>query len=102
MAKPAIGMIETKGLTALVMAADAMLKSAAVEFIGWKKIGSGLCSCYIQGDVAAVEGRVGRGRSRRPGVGPGRLLAAAVAAPRRNPEHAPQAVSRPASRLSCF
>ena len=54
MAKPAIGMIETKGLTALVVAADAMLKSAAVEFIGWKKVGSGLCSGYIQGDVAAV------------------------------------------------
>lgn len=54
MVKPAIGMIETKGLTALVVAADAMLKSAAVEFIGWKKVGSGLCSGYIQGDVAAV------------------------------------------------
>lgn len=61
MAKPAIGMIETKGLTALVMAADAMLKSAAVEFIGWKKIGSGLCSCYIQGDVAAVRAALDAG-----------------------------------------
>jgi ethanolamine utilization protein EutM len=54
MVKPAIGMIETRGLTALVMATDAMLKSAAVEFRGWKKVGSGMCSCYIQGDVAAV------------------------------------------------
>jgi ethanolamine utilization protein EutM len=54
MVKPAIGMIETRGLTALVMATDAMLKSAAVEFMGWKKVGSGMCSCYIQGDVAAV------------------------------------------------
>ena len=61
MAKPAIGMIETRGLTALVMAADAMLKSAAVDFIGWKKIGGGLCSCYIQGDVAAVRSALDAG-----------------------------------------
>lgn len=61
MAKPAIGMIETRGLTALVVAADAMLKSAAVEFIGWKKIGSGLCSCYVQGDVAAVKAALDAG-----------------------------------------
>ena len=61
MAKPAIGMIETRGLTALVVAADAMLKSAAVEFIGWKKIGSGLCSCYVQGDVAAVRAALDAG-----------------------------------------
>jgi len=54
MIKPAIGMIETKGLTALVMATDAMLKAAAVEFMGWKKVGSGMCSSYIRGDVAAV------------------------------------------------
>jgi len=54
MVNPAIGMIETRGLTALVMATDAMLKSAAVVFMGWKKVGSGMCSCYIQGDVAAV------------------------------------------------
>lgn len=61
MAKPAIGMIETRGLAALVVAADAMLKSAAVDFIGWKKVGSGLCSCYIQGDVAAVRAALDAG-----------------------------------------
>jgi microcompartment protein CcmL/EutN len=54
MVNPAIGMIETRGLTALVMATDAMLKSAAVEFMGWRKVGSGFCSAYVKGDVAAV------------------------------------------------
>ncbi len=55
MEKQAISMIETKGLSALVMATDAMLKSARVQFMGWKKAGSGLCSCYVTGDVAAVK-----------------------------------------------
>ncbi|MDD8024899.1 MAG: BMC domain-containing protein [Acidobacteriota bacterium] len=54
MVNPAIGMIETRGLTALVMATDAMLKASAVEFMGWRKVGSGLCSAYVKGDVAAV------------------------------------------------
>jgi len=54
MAKQAIGMIETRGLTALVMATDAMLKAAAVEFMGWRKVGSGMVSAYVKGDVAAV------------------------------------------------
>jgi ethanolamine utilization protein EutM len=43
MANEAIGMIETKGLVALVQATDAMLKAASVEFVGWNKVGSGLC-----------------------------------------------------------
>ncbi len=51
MANEAIGMIETKGLVALVQATDAMLKAASVEFVGWNKVGSGLCSVYVSGDV---------------------------------------------------
>ncbi len=49
MANEAIGMIETKGLVALVQATDAMLKAASVKFVGWNKIGSGLCSVFVQG-----------------------------------------------------
>jgi microcompartment protein CcmL/EutN len=51
----ALGIIETKGLTAAIEAADAMLKAANVEIIGSEKIGSGLVSVIIQGDVGAVK-----------------------------------------------
>ncbi len=44
-ANAAIGMIETKGLVALVQATDAMLKAAPVQYAGWRKIGSGLAPC---------------------------------------------------------
>jgi ethanolamine utilization protein EutM len=50
-----VGFIETRGLTAAIEAADAMLKAANVEIIGSEKIGSGLVSVMIQGDVGAVK-----------------------------------------------
>ncbi len=61
MAQQAIGMIETKGLTPLVLATDAMLKSANVQFKGWKKVGSGFCTCFVVGEVAAVKAAVDAG-----------------------------------------
>jgi ethanolamine utilization protein EutM len=61
MANLALGMIETRGLAALVQATDAMLKSASVQFLGWKKIGSGLCSVFVQGDVGSVRAAVEAG-----------------------------------------
>lgn len=51
----AIGFIETRGLTAAIEAADNMLKSAEVELVGMEKIGSGLVTITIQGDVGAVK-----------------------------------------------
>jgi len=51
----ALGMIETKGFITLVEATDAMLKAANVTFVGWDKVGSGLVSAFITGDVAAVK-----------------------------------------------
>ena len=48
----ALGMIETRGLTASIEAADAMLKAADVELVGTEKIGSGLVTVMVQGDVA--------------------------------------------------
>ncbi|OOB76901.1 MAG: ethanolamine utilization protein EutM [Epulopiscium sp. Nuni2H_MBin003] len=51
----AIGMVETRGLTASIEAADAMVKSADVELIGTEKIGSGLVTVIVQGDVGAVK-----------------------------------------------
>ena len=54
-AMEALGMIETKGFVVLVEATDAMLKAANVQFLGWDKVGSGLVSAFVTGDVAAVK-----------------------------------------------
>ncbi len=69
MANMAVGMIETKGLVALVQAADAMLKAANVEYVGWKKIGSGLCSVFVSGDVGSVRAAVDAGATAARAVG---------------------------------
>ena len=55
MALEALGMIETRGLVAAIEAADAMVKAAEVELIGTEKIGSGLVSVMVRGDVGAVK-----------------------------------------------
>ncbi|MFN4260511.1 MAG: BMC domain-containing protein [Gemmataceae bacterium] len=65
----ALGMIETKGLTALIEASDAMLKAANVTLIGWQKIGSGLVTALIVGDVAAVKAAVDAGSNAASRVG---------------------------------
>jgi ethanolamine utilization protein EutM len=57
----ALGMIETKGLATLVEASDAMLKAANVQLVGWDKIGSGLVTAFVVGDVAAVKAAVDAG-----------------------------------------
>ena len=61
MALQALGMIETKGLVAAVEAADAMVKAANVTLIGTEKIGSGLVSVMVRGDVGAVKAAVESG-----------------------------------------
>jgi ethanolamine utilization protein EutM len=65
----AIGMIETKGLAPLVYATDAMLKSAKVQYKGWRKVGSGLCTAFVTGDVASVKAAVDAGASAARTVG---------------------------------
>ena len=61
MAKEALGMIETRGLTAAIEAADSMVKAAEVVLIGTEKIGSGLVSVMVRGDVGAVKAAVEAG-----------------------------------------
>ena len=61
MALEALGMIETRGLVAAIEAADAMLKAANVTLIGTEKIGSGLVSVMVRGDVGAVKAAVEAG-----------------------------------------
>lgn len=57
----ALGIIETRGLTAAIEAADTMLKAADVTLVKTEKIGSGLVSVIIQGDVGAVKAAVEAG-----------------------------------------
>lgn len=61
MIQQALGMIETRGLVAAIEAADAMLKAANVELVGTEKIGSGLVSVMVRGDVGAVKAAVEAG-----------------------------------------
>jgi microcompartment protein CcmL/EutN len=69
MAQFALGMIETKGLAVLVQASDAALKAADVAYAGWKKVGSGYCSVYLTGDVAAVTAAVAAGSAAGRAIG---------------------------------
>ena len=61
MAQQALGMVETRGLTAAIEAADAMTKAAEVTLIGTEKIGSGLVTVMVRGDVGAVKAAVETG-----------------------------------------
>ena len=69
MSYEALGMIETRGLTAAIEAADAMTKAAEVTLIGTEKIGSGLVTVMVRGDVGAVKAAVEAGSQCQP---PGR------------------------------
>ena len=51
----ALGMIETKGFVGMVEAADAMVKAARVELVGYERIGGGYVTAIVRGDVAAVK-----------------------------------------------
>ncbi len=69
MALQALGMIETRGLVALIEASDAMCKAANVELTGWDKVGSGMVTAFIRGDVAAVKAAVDAGAAAAAKVG---------------------------------
>ncbi|MBB7565413.1 BMC domain-containing protein [Escherichia coli] len=59
----ALGLVETKGLVGAIEAADAMVKSANVQLVGYEKIGSGLITVMVRGDVGAVKAAVGEVKS---------------------------------------
>jgi len=69
MAKQALGMIETKGLTALIEASDAAIKAADIVMTGWEKIGAGLVCGFFTGDVAAVKAGIEAGAEAGAQVG---------------------------------
>lgn len=65
----ALGLIETKGLTGLIEAADAMAKAAKVRLVAYEKIGGGYVTILCRGDVAAVKASVDAGASSAQKVG---------------------------------
>ena len=69
MTQEALGMVETRGLVAAVEAADAMVKAAEVTLIGTEKIGSGLVSVMVRGDVGAVKAAVDAGSANASKLG---------------------------------
>src|SRR5438067_1860856 len=69
MAMEALGLLECKGLVALMEGTDAMLKAANVEMMGWDKAGSGMVTAFVKGDVAAVKAAVDAGAEAAGQVG---------------------------------
>lgn len=65
----ALGMIETKGLVGAIEAADAMTKAANVTLVGYEKIGSGLVTVMVRGDVGAVKAATDAGAAAAQKVG---------------------------------
>lgn len=69
MQQEALGMVETKGLVAAIEAADTMVKSANVTLVGYEKIGSGLVTVMVRGDVGAVKAATDAGCAAAQKVG---------------------------------
>ncbi|GKX53707.1 propanediol utilization system shell hexameric protein GrpH [Budvicia aquatica] len=69
MQQEALGMVETKGLVAAIEAADTMVKSANVTLVGYEKIGSGLVTVMVRGDVGAVKAATDAGSAAASKVG---------------------------------
>ena len=69
MDKQALGMVETRGLVGAIEAADAMVKAADVRLIGKERIGSGLVTVMVRGDVGAVKASVDAGAAAARRIG---------------------------------
>jgi ethanolamine utilization protein EutM len=65
----ALGMIETRGMVAMIEASDAMVKAANVQLVGWEKIGSGYVTVLVRGDVASVRAATDAGAAAARRVG---------------------------------
>lgn len=65
----ALGMVETRGLVGAIEAADAMVKAANVVILGYEKIGSGLVTVMVRGDVGAVKAATDAGAAAARVVG---------------------------------
>ena len=65
----ALGMVETRGLIGMIEAADAMVKTANVVFVGWQKVDAGLVTAIIRGDVGSVKAATDAGAAAARRVG---------------------------------
>jgi microcompartment protein CcmL/EutN len=65
----ALGLVETRGLVGMVEAADAMVKTANVVFVGWQKVDAGLVTAIVRGDVGSVKAATDAGASAARKVG---------------------------------
>jgi ethanolamine utilization protein EutM len=79
----ALGMIETRGLVAMIEASDAMVKAANVKLVGYEKIGGGLVTTIVRGDVAAVRAATDAGAAAARKIGE---LVAVHVIPRPHPD----------------
>jgi len=69
MERDALGLIECRGLVAMIEAADAAVKSANVVLVGWEKIDAGLVTAIVRGEVGAVKAAVDAGAAAGRKVG---------------------------------
>ena len=69
MSEEALGMIETRGLVALIESIDAMLKAAKVSYRGMRKVGGGYAAVFVEGDVAACKAAVDAGAAAAGRIG---------------------------------
>ena len=69
MALQALGMVETRGLVGLIEASDAMCKAANVELVGWDRVGGGMVTAFVRGDVAAVKAATDAGAAAAGKIG---------------------------------
>jgi len=69
MEEEALGMVECRGLDAMIEAADAMVKAANVRLVGWEKIDAGLVTAIVRGEVAAVRSAVDAGAAAAKRIG---------------------------------
>lgn len=67
--KEALGMIETRGLVGMIEACDAMTKAAKVRLVGYEKVGTGLVTAMVRGEVGAVRAAVEAGAAAAQKVG---------------------------------
>jgi len=65
----ALGLVETRGLIGMIEAADAMVKTANVVFVGWQKVDAGLVTAIVRGDVASVKAATDAGAAAARRVG---------------------------------
>ena len=65
----ALGLIETCGLVGMIEAADAMVKTANVELVGWQKVDAGLVTAIVRGDVGSVKAATDAGAAAARRVG---------------------------------